>query len=205
MLASLPPVSQVGEPQPPVMPTLPAPSPPPPPCTRHKCQGCQEFISLVRRLTFQLEALQTEVHHMARAAASPPPSRPVPPSLTPRASTPMGAHTHAVLAPFTFPLRCSASTPPLSRALLLSLPCLRSAPRVAVTLTVTVAGVLTTASLFLAPSLLLLPLALLGHAAPSCSSASCQLFGGLLLHPLHESEVSTQTLSSSSTAAVPTS
>ena len=30
-------------------------------------QGCQQLISLVRRLTFQPEALQTEVHRMARA------------------------------------------------------------------------------------------------------------------------------------------
>ena len=51
--ASLPSVSQVGEPQPPLAPTLPALSPPQPPssspqvepqpsspCTPHRCQGC---------------------------------------------------------------------------------------------------------------------------------------------------------------------
>ena len=79
-LASLPSVSQVGH-------CFLWPSPPPPPsslcttfCTPHRCQGCQEHISLVRRLTLQLEALQSEVHRMARAAASPPPSRPAPPA-----------------------------------------------------------------------------------------------------------------------------
>ena len=74
-----------GEPQPPLAPAPRAPSAPPPPqphpsspCTSHRCQGCQELISLVRRLTFQLEALQIEVYRMARAAASPPlsPQRP---------------------------------------------------------------------------------------------------------------------------------
>ena len=75
-LASLPSVSQVGAPQPPLAPAPRAPSPPPPPsspcappplcqgttqlvppppqphpsspCTPHRCQGCQELISLVR-------------------------------------------------------------------------------------------------------------------------------------------------------------
>ena len=79
-------------------PPPPQPVPPPPqpqpssPCTPHWCQGCQELISLVRRLTFQLEALQTEVHRMVRAAAAPPPSRPASPSPSHHASTPTGAH-----------------------------------------------------------------------------------------------------------------
>ena len=66
-----PPVCQ-GTPWPVPPPWRPQPSNP---CTPHRCQGCQELISIVRWLTFQLEALQTEVHCMARAAASPPPSR----------------------------------------------------------------------------------------------------------------------------------
>ena len=71
------------------------------------------------------------------------------------------------------------------------LPCLRSAPRVTVTLSVTVAGVLTTAILFLRPFLLLLPLhrtcrasgctslphtsCFVGFCSTHCTSRRCQL------------------------------
>ena len=128
-LASLPPVSQVGEPQPPLAPTLfapplppisspctqpplcqgtpqPVPLPPQPqpsgPCTPHRCQGCQELISLVRRLAFQLEALL--LLHLLHALA--------PLSPTPRASTPMRAHPGELCwpSPFAFSPYRSAST-----------------------------------------------------------------------------------------------
>ena len=56
------------------------------------------LILLVRRLTLQLEAVQIEVHNMARAATSPPPSRPAQPSPSPRASTPVGAHPQSCSA-----------------------------------------------------------------------------------------------------------
>ena len=35
----------------------------------HKCQGCQELTSIMRRLTIQLQVLLTEVHRMAAASA----------------------------------------------------------------------------------------------------------------------------------------
>ena len=47
-------------------------SPPSVLVTHH--QGCQELTSIVRRLTCQLQALQTEVHRMATASARPSPS-----------------------------------------------------------------------------------------------------------------------------------
>ena len=105
-LSSLPSVSQVGDhvpvaqclptlvPEPVSAPVPPPPAPapvPPPPAVgpavdspgrtstpSHRCQGCQELTSIVRRLTFQLQALQTEVHRMAAASARIPPSCPCP-------------------------------------------------------------------------------------------------------------------------------
>ena len=194
-LASLPSVSQVGEPQPPLTP-LSGPSAPPPLCqgTPHvpppPVQGCQELILLVRRLTLQLEAFQTEAHRMARAAASPPPSRPAQPSPSHRASTPMGAQS-AVLVIFLPPWH-SASTPLSHPALVLVVAALllhtRSAPQDTVNLTFTVTGVLSATLLFLAHVALLVALLLL---IPSVLWASA--------HSLHQSEVSA-TLSPSGAA-----
>ena len=110
-VASLPSVSQVGNhvateapscipptQTPPSIPSPPQPAPhvphaqPSVPCApSHRCQGCQELMSIVRRLTFQLQALQTEVHRMVIAAGRPatvPPAQvPAPPS----APSPIGA------------------------------------------------------------------------------------------------------------------
>ena len=124
-------------------------------------QGCQELISLVRRLTFQLEALQTEVHGTARAAAHlhlVHAVRPLHPH--PVLPPPISLHLPTLLLRLHLPLLSGLAPVVAAR-----LPCTRSGPRDAVTLTVTVAGVLTTASLFLSPSLLLLPLALLARPA----------------------------------------
>ena len=57
------------------------------PCTPHQCQSCQ-LIWLVRRLTFQLEALQGSSHDSRSC---------LPTFFTPcaRASTPIGAHSQA--------------------------------------------------------------------------------------------------------------
>ena len=229
-LASLPSVSQVGEPQPPLTPAPPTPSPPSPPsspcapplckgtpqpvlppqphpsspCNPHRCQGCQELISLVRRLTFQLEALHTEVHRMARAAASPP-SRLAPTSPSPHASTPLGAHPQACSAGHLLHLATlllRLHLPLLSGFALVvaaRLLCSRSVPQDSVTLTVTVTGVLSTALLFLSPSLLLFPLDLLARPARVVHQVALLLF-----HPLYQSEVSA-TLSPSCTAPLQTS
>ena len=153
-----------------------------------------ELISIVRRLTFQLEALQTEVHRMARAAATPPSSRPRSSNhtlrfrqgLTPRRT--LLAVSHPVAPP---------PRPSPDRL------CSRRGP-----------GPPPQSQVFSPP-----PLCPSAH--PSCRSLSpcsptphvpCVRFfspphdnclGGLLLHPLHLSEVSRQTLSPSSAAPLP--
>ena len=212
-LASLPSVSQVGEPQPPLAPTLPATSPLPlsspcappslcqahpvpplslpqhsSPCTLHWCQSCQELISLVRRLTFPREALQTEVYRMARlplhllqALPSLHPHSVLPPPSPPPLPPPMRA-VLAIPSPSN-----SATTPP--PALLSSWLRVSRAPD-SVTLTVTVASVLTTVSLFLSGSLLLLHLVLL--ARPACVVHEVALLRFMptvrwaSVHPLHQ-------------------
>ena len=122
---------------------------------------------------FQLEALQTEIHRTARAAASPTNSRPASPSPSPRASTPIGAHSQSCSAGHLPALSHPAIPPPRPSSpirLCARLGCASPVPP----------GVLTTALLFLSPSILLLP----PHV--SCFrlvfSSSFQLLCGLLLH-----------------------
>ena len=119
-MASLPSVSQVGNhqstdarscvpptPTPPPIPSPPQPAPhvphaqPSGPCAPpHRCQGCQELMFVVRRLTFQLQALQTErmVIAASRPSTVPPAQVPAPPS----APSPIGAHP-TTGAPGSFP------------------------------------------------------------------------------------------------------
>ena len=145
----------------------------------HRCQRCQELMSIVRRLTFQLQALQTEVHRTFRATAS------TPPSPTPaRTSTPIGAHPKRAVLAVSLHLHAlphhpspllSASTLLFCRALLCTSPMPPSVPRVTVTLTVTVAGALTTASLSLSQT----PCRFLTPCSPALPHMQCSglLFG----------------------------
>ena len=101
----------------PLTPALPVPSlpqqRPSSPCTPHRYQGCQELMSIVRLLTIQLQAPQTEVDNIVRAASSPPLARPTPPSPTPaRAATPTGADTLASSAGSLRSLSHPAAPPP---------------------------------------------------------------------------------------------
>ena len=219
-LTSLPSRSQVGEPQPPLAPTLPAPfNPPPPsspcapflcqrtpqpvpppplpqpssPCTPHRCQGCQELISLVVGSPFNSRLFKPRfIAWLAQLPLH------LLHALRPPSPSPCASLQYL----FTPGVHC---WPPLltdfASVVAACLPCLRSAPWVTVTLTVTV-SVLTTAFLFLSPSLLLLPRALLAHTAHVVHQVALL---HLMLHPLDQSEVLAQTLSPFSTAPLPTS
>ena len=115
-MASLPSVSQVGNHQAVeapscVPPTQTPPSPAPhvphaqpsgPYAPPHRCQGCQELMSIVRRLTFQLQALQTEVHRMVIAAGRPAPVPPAQVPAPPSTPSPIGAPP-TTGAPSSFP------------------------------------------------------------------------------------------------------
>ena len=146
---------------------------------------------------------------MARAAASPPPSRPAPPSPSPRTSTPIGAHPQSCSAGHLPAPSHSATTPPPPSPIRL---CSRRGCTSPVH-----------------------PLCSTGYCDSHCQSHRCpqhrpsvpqplsscspashmscfwllfsssfHLFCGLLLHSLHQSEVSA-TLSSSGAAPLPTS
>ena len=91
-------------PPPPPQPASPCPPP-------HRCQGCQELILLVRRLTLQLEALQTEVHRMARQlSTSFSPSTPF--SLTPCFHTVWGPPPVVQCWPFPCTSLCHSTSLP---------------------------------------------------------------------------------------------
>ena len=205
-MASLPSVSQVGNHQATEAPScvpldrqisisvpshprmLPMPQPSSPCAPPHRCQGCQELMSIVRRLTFQLQR-----HSRRRSTASSLPQvvqpqflqrkcqlhPPLPPQLellpppVPR-------------VPFHHPLRSRRG----------SLSCPLSAPQGIVTFTATVTVV--TSSTLQALPLTLPPLlcTVRQPSSPSSSSLSCSwlpfastlpLHSGLLFSPLYKS------------------